>query len=381
LAAFLPYGKQTIDEDDIAAVAKVLRSDFLTTGPAVGAFETAFAERVGAPHAVSCFNATVGLHLAMLALDVRPGDAVIVPSVTFLSTANCARMVGAEVVFADVDPDSGLMTPPTLMRALDRTRGRRVAAVLPVHLRGAVADIPAIAAIAGKIGAAVVEDAAHAVGSVVPFGPVGGATHSAMSVFSFHAVKTMTTGEGGMVTTRDPALADRLRRLRSHAMTRPTGADPWVYEAAELGFNYRLPDINCALGLSQLGKLDRFIDRREALAAQYDALFAPHADKLRPARRGAETRAGRHLYTVLIDFDRAGQSRRDVVERLKGEGIGTQVHYIPVHTQPYYRALNPDLSLPGAESWYARALSLPLFPGMADDDPARVAEALLRVLA
>ena len=378
---FLPYGRQSIDEDDLAAVADALRSDFLTTGPAVAALEQAFAQKVGAAYAVSCFNATAGLHLAMLALNVGPGDLVVVPSVTFLSTANAVRMVGADVLFADVDPDSGLMTADTLREASSRAKGRRIAAVIPVHLRGAVADMPGIARVAEELGAVVVEDAAHAVGSVAAFGPVGNCAGSAMAVFSFHPVKTMTTGEGGMVTTNDADLAGRLASLRSHAMVRPDHAEPWVYEAAELGFNYRLPDLNCALGLSQLNKLDRFVARRAALARRYDALLAPHADKVALPSSGAERAPPTHLYSVLIDFERLGLTRREVVDRLREAGIGTQVHYIPVHTQPYFRALYPGLDLPGAQAWYARTLSLPLFPGMAEDDPHRVVEALLRVLA
>lgn len=377
----LPYGRQAIDDDDVAMVNAALMSDFLTTGPAVAAFEQAFADKVGAAQAISCFNATVGLHLAMLALGVGPGDLVVVPSTTFLSTANCVRMVGADVLFADVDPDSGLMTPDTLREAAARADSQHIAAVIPVHLRGAVADMPGIARVAEALGAAVVEDAAHAVGSVAPFGPVGNCAHSAMAVFSFHPVKTMTTGEGGMIATNDLDLAARLAALRSHAMTRPAGAAPWVYEAAELGFNYRLPDLNCALGLSQLEKLDGFVARRAALARRYDALLAPLAEKIALPAKGAEVAPPTHLYSVLIDFERLGVSRAEVMDRLREAGIGTQVHYIPVHTQPYYRGLYPGLDLPGAEAWYARTLSLPLFPGMADDDPDRVVEALLRVLA
>lgn len=381
MADFLPYGRQTIEDDDLAAVAAVLQSDFLTTGPAVDAFETAFAEKVGAAHAVACFNATTGLHLAMLALDIGPGDLIIVPSVTFLSTANAVRMAGADVLFADVDPNSGLMTADTLTEAAARADGRRIAAVMPVHLRGAAADMPAIAAVALSLGAHLVEDAAHAVGSVTAAGPVGNCADSAMAVFSFHPVKTMTTGEGGMVTTNDASLAARLASLRSHAMTRPKDADPWTYEAAELGFNYRLPDFNCALGLSQLGKLDRFVARRAMLAYRYDALLAPYADKISTPARGAELAPATHLYSVLIDFDALGVTRREVVDGLREQGIGSQVHYIPVHTQPYYRTLYPGLDLPGAQAWYAKTLSLPLYPGMADDDPHRVVAALLRVLS
>lgn len=382
--AVLPYGRQTIEDDDIAAVAEALRGDFLTTGPTVDAFERAFAETVGARHAVACANGTAALHLAMLALDVKPGEAVITPSITFLATANCARYVGADVVFADVDPESGLMTPASLADALDRLEGRKLRAVLPVHLRGDAAELPALAELAASAGAVLVEDAPHAVGTTMTFGnvaeSVGDVRHSAMATFSFHPVKTIATGEGGMVTTNDPALAERLRVLRSHGMVRPAGADPWWYEMTEPGFNYRLPDILCALGLSQLRKLPRFAERRRALAAAYREQLAPLAPLVRQAAQPAWSDPVLHLMTVLIDFEAAGRSRLQVVEALKARGVGSQVHYIPVHRQPYYRELYGQLDLPGAEAWYARCLSLPLYPGMEDGDVAKVVDALKAAL-
>ncbi|WP_269715511.1 UDP-4-amino-4,6-dideoxy-N-acetyl-beta-L-altrosamine transaminase [Caulobacter sp. NIBR2454] len=377
---FLPYGRQTIEDDDVEAVVAALRADFLTTGPTVAAFETAVAEKVGAAHAVAASNGTATLHLAMMALGVGEGDVCIVPSVTFLATANCARYVGAEVVFADVDPDSGLMTPGTLADALKRAAGRRVKAVLPVHLRGDVVDLPGLKALADNAGAVLVEDAPHALGSTAVFGneamTVGDCRWSAMASFSFHPVKTIATGEGGMLTTNDAELAARLRSLRSHGMSRPAGADPWVYEMAEPGFNYRLPDINCALGLAQLAKLDRFAERRRALAARYDELLTPLGPTVRLARSPEGSRPVLHLLTVLIDFAGADATRADVVRRLAEQGVGSQVHYIPVHTQPYYRARYGELDLPGARAWYERCLTLPLFPGMADDDVDRVVDAL-----
>jgi UDP-4-amino-4,6-dideoxy-N-acetyl-beta-L-altrosamine transaminase len=381
----LPYGRQTIEDDDIAAVGVALKADFLTTGPLVERFEGAFAEAVGARHAVACSNGTAALHLAMLALDVKPGEAVVAPSITFLATANCARYVGAEVVFADVDPQSGLMTPETLEAALARLAGRRLRAVLPVHLRGDTADLPRLSAMAGEAGAVLVEDAPHALGSTMTFGNVtervGDARHSAMATFSFHPVKTIATGEGGMVTTNDAALAQRLRVMRSHGMVRPAAsseaaADPWVYEMPEPGFNYRLPDVLCALGLSQLGKLPRFAARRRALARSYEAALKPLAPAVRIAKRPSWSDPVLHLMCVLIDFEGLGRPRRQVMADLKRQGVGSQVHYIPVHTQPYYRARYGPLDLPGAEAWYARCLSLPLYPGMADEDVSMVVEAL-----
>ena len=396
---FLPYGRQVIDDDDIAAVTEALRADFLTTGPRVAQFEAAFAETVGARHAVACSNGTAALHLAMMALDVGPNDAVIVPAITFAATANAARYQGAEVVFADVDPLTGLMTPATLDAALSRLERRPLAAVLPVHLGGGIVDLPAIRRLAEEQGAAVVEDACHALGATMTFDNrperVGDGRHSAMACFSFHPVKTMTTGEGGMITTNDPDLAARMTLLRSHGITREEGdfelrsmafdpadgaANPWFHEMQNLGFNYRLPDVNCALGLSQLAKLDRFIATRRALAARYRALLAP----LAPMVRAVEARPGSdpalHLFIVLIDFAAAGLTRKTVMDRLKAKGIGTQVHYIPVPHQPYYRARYGEPDLPGADAYYARCLSLPLFAGMEMGDVERVAGALGEVL-
>jgi dTDP-4-amino-4,6-dideoxygalactose transaminase len=384
MSGFLPYGRQTIEDDDIAAVAEALRADLLTTGPTVEAFETAFKAKVGAEHAVAVSNGTATLHLAMMALGVGEGDVCIVPSVTFLATANCARYVGAEVVFADVDPDSGLMTPDTLADALARAGDRRVRAVLPVHLRGDVCDLPALKAMASAAGAVLVEDAPHALGSTATFGNVqhrvGDGAFSAFASFSFHPVKTLATGEGGMLTTNDAALAARARSLRGHGMVRPAGAEPWVYEMPELGFNYRIPDVLCALGISQLAKLDRFVERRRALAARYEALLEPLSPLVRLAVRPAGSDPALHLLTVLIDFEAAMTTRVAVMENLKAQGIGSQVHYIPVHRQPYYVNRYGLADLPGADAWYDRCLTLPLYPGMTDADPDRVVEALARAL-
>ncbi len=382
--AHLPYGRQTIDDDDIAAVVESLRSDFLTTGPRVESFEVAFADAVGAKHAVACSNGTAALHLSMMALDVQPHDVCIVPSITFLATANCVRYVGAEVVFADVDPLTGLMTPDTLSEAMNRVGDRRLRAVLPVHLRGDVAQLDVLSALAAQVGAVLVEDAPHALGSTATFGNVreqiGDARHSAMATFSFHPVKTIATGEGGMVTTNDTSLAERLRTLRSHGMIRPAGADPWWYEMPEPGFNYRLPDILCALGQSQLAKLPRFAARRRALAARYQAALTRLAPLVQPAVSPIWSDPVLHLMVVLIDFQTVGKTRREVMALLGAQGIGSQVHYIPVHGQPYYVDRYGPLSLPGAEAWYERCLSLPLYPGMEDQDVDRVVDALVGAL-
>lgn len=394
----IPYGRQSIDEDDIEAVAAVLRGDFLTGGPAVDRFEAALADAVEAPHAIACSSGTAALHLAIMVLDLGPGDAVVVPSQTFLATANAARYVGAEVRFADVDPDTGLMTPETLQRALEAENATSVKAVIPVHLNGQCADMDGIARIARQHGLAIVEDACHALGATAKIGnertPVGSAINSDMVCFSFHPVKTVAMGEGGAVTTRDARLTERLKRLRNHGMTRSEAdfieaeqafaaggeANPWYYEMAEPGFNYRASDIHCALGLSQMRKLERFLTKRRLLAARYEGQLKPLAPVLRSVPRAEPSHDGWHLYPVLIDFEAAKTTRADLMTELRQRGIGTQVHYIPVHRQPYYSQRYGLQDLPGADLYYKRALSLPLFPDMDENDVDRVVKALSEVL-
>jgi UDP-4-amino-4,6-dideoxy-N-acetyl-beta-L-altrosamine transaminase len=389
MTRFLPYGRQTIEDDDVAAVASILRSDHLTTGPVVDEFEAAFAKATGALHAVACNSGTAALHLAALALDLQQGEVAVVPTVTFLSTANVVRMTGADVVFADVDPDSGLMGPSHLDAALVRARttGAKVRAVFPVHLGGDVCDLEAIADLAGRNDIDVVEDACHSLGET----HIGACRYSKFACFSTHPVKAIATGEGGVITTADAGAAARMRRLRSHGMVRDealienrtlscdsAGLLPWSYEMSEIGWNYRMPDILCALGISQLNKLPRFIARRRALAALYDELLAPLAPNIRavPRRGGGH---GWHLYRVLVNFDALGTSRRAVMELLRQRDIGTQVHYIPVHRQPYYQRRYGGLNLPGADAYYSRCLSLPFFPSMIDDDVRRVVGALEQI--
>jgi UDP-4-amino-4,6-dideoxy-N-acetyl-beta-L-altrosamine transaminase len=394
---FLPYGRQSIEEDDIAAVAEALRGDYLTTGPFVERFETALAKTVGAKHAVVCANGTAALHMAARALNLGRGTKVIVPAVTFLATASAPHMNGAEIVFADVDPETGLMRPEDLKAAF--ARAGHADAVFNVHLNGQCGDSEGIFAVARAHGARIVDDSCHAIGTayVAKDGqvrPVGSNRFCDLSVFSFHPVKTIAMGEGGAVTANDPDLAKKLVLARSHGMTRDPAAfvnsadafdtdgtpNPWYYELIEPEFNWRANDIQCALGLSQLGKLDRFVARRRALAAAYDTLLAPLAPLVRPTARTRPCLPAWHLYVARIDFERAEISRGDVMRRLTAAGIGSQVHYYPVHRQPYYANRYGVLSLPGADRYYARALSLPLFASMTNADVGRVAGALREIL-
>lgn len=384
----LPYGRHCIEEDDIAAVAEVLRGDWLTTGPAVARFEAALRARIGARHAVSCANGTAALHMAAAAAGLGPGDAAIVPSLTFLATANAVRYVGAEVVFCDVDPDTGLMQASHLEQALAKAPKAR--AVLPVHMNGQSADIRAIRAVADRHGLRVITDTSHALGTTVDGGMAGDCRYEHLATFSFHPVKTIAMGEGGAVTTNDDAMAKHLERFRHHGMSRDpadfvqrdegfdaSGAPhPWYYEMPEVGYNYRANDMQCALGASQLAKLDRFVERRRALAARYDELLTGFSPYLRPIPRVAGCRPAWHLYVVLIDFEAAGVPRAELMRRLRAKGVGTQVHYLPVHRQPYYRRRYGAQALPGADAYYRRALTLPLFPAMSDGDVERVVAAL-----
>jgi UDP-4-amino-4,6-dideoxy-N-acetyl-beta-L-altrosamine transaminase len=386
----LPYGRQTIDDDDIAAVCAALKSDWLTGGPLVDQYEAAFAAAVGAKHAIACNSGTAALHLAVLGLDLKPDETVIVPTLTFLASANVVRMAGADVLFADVDADTGLLTPDTLQASIEvaKKMGVSVRAAIPVHLNGQICDLIGLSQIAKKHQIALIEDACHALGE----SNVGAAEYSIAACFSTHPVKAIATGEGGVVATADENFAARLRRLRNHGMTRNPvefeNADlafaddepnPWYYEMHEIGWNYRLPDVLCALGISQLRKLDRFVTRRREIAALYERLLAPLAPAIRPVSR-ANAVHGWHLYVIQVDFQSLGASRGRVMKELREVGVGTQVHYIPVHKQPYYSQMYGDIVLPGADAYYARCLSIPMFPSMKDADVERVVSALSRIV-
>jgi UDP-4-amino-4,6-dideoxy-N-acetyl-beta-L-altrosamine transaminase len=394
--AFLPYGRQVIEEDDIAAVAEVLRGDYLTTGPAVARFEAALANYTGAKHAVVCANGTAALHMAARALNLGAGTKIIVPAITFLATASAPHLNGADIVFADVDPNTGLMTPETFSNAI--ARAGKADAVFNVHLNGQCGALEEIAAIARIHKIKVVDDACHTLGATYVgnssgAGRIGANAHCDLSVFSFHPVKAIAMGEGGAITTNDPDMAKRLILARNHGMTRDSAeftnaadafdeegrANPWYYELVVPEFNWRANDIQCALGLSQLAKLDRFLARRRAVVATYDALLAPYAPIVKPLARMRACLPAWHLYVARIDFKSAGISRAAVMRALAEDGIGTQVHYFPVHRQPYYAQRFPA-TLPGADLYYRQALSLPLSAAMDARDAERVVDALARVL-
>ena len=394
---FIPYGRHALDEADIAAVVSVLRSAALTNGPVAAKFEAALKEAVGTQEAVTCSSGTAALHLAVAALGVEAGDRVIVPTLTFLASANAARYAGADVVFADVNESTGLMEPEHFEAALKKAPQGSVKAVVPVHLNGQCCDMAGIAEIAYARDIAVIEDACHALGGYYPKpddqSAVGACTYSQATCFSFHPVKTVAMGEGGAIATNDPVLAESMRRLRNHGMERASAnltmpefalsedgeRNPWCYEMQEIGWNYRASDIHCALGLSQLAKLDSVVNRRATLVARYDKALQALSPVVRPISR-VGGRVAWHLYAVHIDFAAIGQSRARVMNTLESAGIGTQVHYFPVHLQPYYQNLYGRQSLPGAEKYYTSCLTLPLFPAMTNADVDRVIVELKRVV-
>lgn len=390
------YGRQSINEDDVQEVVAALRSGWLTTGPAVDRFEAALAEACGAPHAVSCANGTAALILAYAALGVGPASTVVVPANTFAATATAALHLGARLAIADVDPATGNLDIDALETCCEAA-GRTPDVVVPVHFAGAPVDGARLAELARRRGVRIVEDACHALGAHDGEHPIGAARHADAVVFSFHPVKTITTGEGGAILTRDGELAERLRLLRTHGIVRdpqrfadpelafeggPGGAvNPWYGELQELGWNFRLSDLQAALGVSQLRRLERFVARRRAIAACYEAALVGHP-LVRPLAHPARGRSAWHLYVVQIDFERAGVTRGAVMRRLRDEGIGTQVHYVPLHLQPLIRTLcgtSPG-ELPGAERYYAGCLTLPLHPEMTEQDVQTVVSALDRAL-
>ena len=383
----IPYGRQDISQADVDAVVEVLRSDFLTQGPAVPAFEAAVSAKVGARHAVAMNSATSALHAACLALGVGPGDLVWTSPITFVASANCARHCGADVDFVDIDPRSYNLSVAVLAAKLERAAaaGRLPKVVIPVHLCGQSCEMEAIHALGQRYGFRIVEDASHAIGGRYRGAWVGDGRYSDITVFSFHPVKIVTTAEGGMALTQDDELARRLQRLRSHGITReaaemshaPDG--PWYYEQLELGWNYRLTDLQAALGTSQLARLDAYVARRAALARAYDAALA--GLPLTTPWQHPDTASAWHLYVVRLHTAAVARSHREVFEAMRAQGIGVNLHYIPVHLQPYYRALGfAPGQFPEAERYYAEAISLPMYPTLTDAQQAEVVAALQRAL-
>lgn len=378
-AELLPYGRQWVDDADVEAVVRTLRSAWLTTGPAVEELERAFAGAVGAHDAVAVSSGTAALHAAMFALGVGPGDEVIVPPMTFAATANAVLYQGGTPVFADVDPDTLLMDPAQVERHV----GERTKVIVGVDYAGQPCDWDALRAIAEPRGIALVADACHALGAADRGRPVG--TLADLSAFSFHPVKQITTGEGGMVTTGSEELAARLRTFRNHGIAtdhrQREAQGSWFYEMTELGYNYRLTDIQCALGASQLHKLRAWVARRREIARRYDAALAGTPVQPLAPRDGVEH--AYHLYVVRVDAARAGADRATFFQALRAEGIGVNVHYVPVHLHPYYRErlrTGPGMC-PVAESAYERILSLPIFPRMSDGDVDDVVRAVRKVCA
>jgi perosamine synthetase len=379
----LPYSRQSVGIEEAVALSEAARAPWLTGGPTLARFEAALAETVGARHAVAVSSGTAALHVAYRAAGAGPGDTVLTSPITFVATASAAVHCGATPAFADVDAQ-GNLDPAAVAHAVEDGPDPRL--VVPVHYAGHPAAVEAIAAAAPD--ALVIEDACHALGAEYrdrtgTWQRVGSCAHSAMAVFSFHAVKAITTGEGGAVVTNDGLLAERCRRLRDHGLVRDAAArtgewdGPWYYELDELGFNYRLTDLQAALGLVQLGRLSGFITRRRELAAAYDRALAA-LPAVRPVAPADDTRSAHHLYPVRVP----AHLRRLVFEALRERGIGVQVHYIPVHLQPYFRRVlgtGPG-ALPAAEALYAEVLSLPCFPAMEDADVTRVVGVLAETI-
>ncbi|MDN3579057.1 UDP-4-amino-4,6-dideoxy-N-acetyl-beta-L-altrosamine transaminase [Chitinimonas viridis] len=381
----IPYGRQQIDQADIDAVVATLQSDWLTQGPAIARFERAIAEHCEARHAVAVCNATAALHIACLALDLGPGELLWTTPNTFVASANCGRYCGADVDFVDIDPRTWNMCPQQLARKLEAAAlaGRLPKIVVPVAFSGQSCDMARIRELSRQYGFYVIEDASHAVGASYRGRPVGCGDYADMTIFSFHPVKIITTGEGGLILTNRDDLAERLARLRSHGITRDAALmqgesdGPWYYQQLELGYNYRMTDIQAALGYSQWQRLETFLARRRALAARYDVLLTDLPLQL--PHRQADAESAWHLYVVRVQ---GGLDHRKVFDALRMAGIGVNLHYIPVHTQPYYQSLGfKQGDYPEAERYYAEAISLPMYAALQDGEQDQVVAALRQAIA
>jgi len=383
----IPYGRQDIKQTDIDAVVDVLKSDFITQGPVLPRFEQAVATYCEAGHALAVNSATSALHLACLALELGPGDWLWTTPNTFVASANCGLYCGAQVDFVDIDPLTYNMCPKKLESKLlqAQSTGCLPKVVVAVHLCGCPCDMRTIHKLANRFGFKVIEDASHAVGGKYRDKPVGSGQYSDVTVFSFHPVKIITTAEGGMALTNDTKLASKMMLLRSHGITRDPSlmtheADgPWYYQQIELGFNYRMTELQAALGLSQLKRLDEYVTRRHVLAQRYDRLLL--ALPLQTPHQPSECYSGLHLYIIRLQLDQITHSHREVFESLREQGIGVNLHYIPVHTQPYYQAMGFKLGdFPEAERYYCEAISLPMYPTMTEAQQDEVVTALRKAL-
>lgn len=379
----IPYGKQWISEKDIRNVAKVLRSDWITQGPAVAEFENRFAKTVKAPWAVAVSNGTAGLHLACLAQNLKPQDEVLVPANTFVASANAVFYAGAKPKIVDIDPSNGNISIEDLKRKITKkTRGMVV-----VHFAGNPVSMTSIKKIADKHKLFIIEDCCHALGAREMNHPVGSSKFSDLSVFSFHPVKHITTGEGGMITGRSPKLRQKLLKLRNHGITKDPKqfsngrSGDWYYEQQELGFNYRITDFQCALGISQLKRLKEFVTKRRRLAENYRKAFEDWS-WLECLEENPNGKSAYHLFVVLLNLNRLRVDRKIIFEELRRQGIGVQVHYIPLHYHPFYKKQLgiKEGALPKVEAFYSRAISLPLFPQMSAQDQSRVISTLRKVL-
>ncbi len=381
--SYIPYGRQDVRAEDIEAVAMVLRSDWLTQGPAVPQFEAAVAAQCGAAHAVAVNSATSALHIACAALGLGPGDRLWTSPITFVASANCGRYCGAEVDFVDIDPKSYNMDPEALaekLAAAERS-GTLPKVVVPVDFAGQSCDLRAIHALSERYGFRIVEDASHAVGGSYLGQPIGNGRYSDITILSFHPVKIITTGEGGMALTQDPALAATMQRLRSHGITRDIGRmerpseGAWYYEQIELGWNYRMTDVQAALGKSQLGRIVEYVARRHELARRYDELLA--GLPVVTPWQSPESHSALHLYPIQV----AASERRRIFDNLRAANIGVNVHYIPVHTQPDYCRLGFERGqFPDAEHYYAGAISLPMYATLTDEQQDRVVAVLTEAI-
>jgi len=383
----IPYGRQDLNQADVDAVIEVLQSDFLTQGPKIPQFETVVSEKVNAKYAVATNSATSALHLACLALGLGKGDCLWTSPITFVASANCGLYCGAEVSFVDIDPQTYNLCPDALEQKLIEAKAYGILpkVVVPVHFAGQSCDMARIYQLSEEYGFSIIEDASHAIGAQYLDQPVGSCKYSDITVFSFHPVKIITTAEGGLATTNQPALAEKMQLLRSHGITRdPTlmtkQADGgWYYQQVELGFNYRMTELQAALGVSQVQRLDKFVEKRHALQQRYHERLKDLPIKL--PYQSSECYSALHLYPIQLELDNLGKTQAQVFDELRSSGLGVNLHYIPVHTQPYYQAMGfKQGDYPNAEHYYSRAISIPLYQGLMFNKQDAVIEILTKVL-